>query len=114
MESYAGRRRVPRRAFESPVGLLAGGEYDIQSSLQVGEGGMLLGSNRPLKVGDSVLVNFFISSALMVIVRGAVRYQLKDRPHCFGLEFDKLEFNFKREIRNFVAAATRGESENNP
>jgi PilZ domain len=104
-----GRRRVPRRSFESPIGVLLHGEYKMERSYQVGEGGMMLSSRNKLELGTQVVISFFISSGSLIIVRGVVRSvapatgKMAER---FGIEFLNLGFQFKREIRNFVAAAS--------
>lgn len=104
-----GRRRVPRRSFEDPVGVLNRGQYSIQQAFQVGEGGMMISSTEELKISDRLVVNFALQSAMTVIVRAVVRNILPAEnglPIRYGIEFVNLEFNFKREIRNFVASAT--------
>lgn len=101
------RRRVPRRIFESPVGLLVEGKYWVERTYQVGEGGMLVSSTKALEVGRQLVVSFFLNHKT-VIVRAVVRNKIPAngrQPECFGLEFVNLEFQFKREIRNFVASA---------
>ncbi len=78
-------------------------------SYQVGEGGMMVDCWEPLPEGTLVLVNFFLTATLIVIVRGVVRSTLKankTQPDRYGIEFVNLGFHFKREIRNFVASAT--------
>lgn len=107
------RRRVPRRIFESPVGLLTGGRYSVERSYQVGEGGMLVSSRSPLAIGTLVVASFFLKG-VTVIVRGVVRNVMEAKenvPERYGLEFQNLEFQFKREIRNFVASASNLEGE---
>lgn len=110
LDTNLGRRRVPRRAFESPIGLLSKGSYEIERAFQVGEGGMMLSSVRKLVVGEMVVVSFYLPTSATIVVRGVVRSVVpstdKDRPARFGVEFMNLGFQFKREIRNFVASAT--------
>ena len=108
-EAQIGRRRVPRRNFETAVGLLLHGKYQLERCYQVGEGGILISSVTPLVVGENLVLSFFLTAGL-VMVRGAVRSVVppKDKhPQRFGIEFLNLGFQSKREIRNFVAAATR-------
>lgn len=105
-----GRRRVPRRAFEFPVGLLVHGTYTVERAYQIGEGGMLLScSSGELSAGTQVVASFFMPTASTVIVRGVIRNvePAKDRqPARYGIEFVNLEFQYKREIRNYVASAS--------
>ncbi len=106
-----GRRRVPRRYFESPVGVLLGGEYQVNRAYQVGEGGMMFDfKGKQLLEGTLIAASFYLPSGVLIMVRGVVRAVVpaKDgKPQRFGIEFIELDFQFKREIRNFVAAATR-------
>jgi hypothetical protein len=109
-EVNSGRRRVPRRSFDAVAGVLVRGKYVMERAYQLGEGGMMIGSQTELTVGSQVVVSFFINTNLLIIVRGVVRSvnPAKDRtPARYGLEFLNLGFQFKREIRNFVAAGAR-------
>lgn len=113
-EREINRRRVPRRSFESPVGILFDGIYTLEQAYQIGEGGMMVGyAPRPLKTGDQLVASFFLSSKTMMIVRAVIRNVVpadRTRPARYGVEYINLEFQYKREIRNFVAAATQSES----
>ncbi len=114
IEQTAFRRRVPRRNYECPVGVLLQGKYYLQMSYQVGEGGMMISSPKQLQVGVQVVTSFFLESQLLIIVRGIVRNIIPakgDLPERYGIEFTHLGFQYKREIRNFVASATRLEKE---
>lgn len=109
-----GRRRVPRRTFENPVGVLVKGAYSIERAYQVGEGGMMIHFHAgELEVGDQLVASFFLSMDSTVIVRAVVRSKVPatgESPVRYGLEFSNLEFHYKREIRNFVASATQTEA----
>jgi c-di-GMP-binding flagellar brake protein YcgR len=78
--------------------------------MQVGEGGMSLVSEFAFRESDSVILTFQIPDGSLVCVRAQVRYtkseEVKDDA-AIGFEFAKLEFHFKRELRNFVARATQ-------
>lgn len=106
-----GRRRVPRRTFRAPTGILAHGVYSVERCYQVGEGGIMIDSkNRKFKEGDLLAVNFFLPSGLAVMVRGTIRNVVAAQnkyPERYGVEFNNLGFQYKRAIRNFVAAATK-------
>lgn len=109
-EVAIGRRRVPRRTFESPIGALVAGRFSVQRSYQVGEGGMMVSSEIELSEGQRVVVSFFLPGTGMIIVRGRVRNVVEadeGYPVRYGLEFETLGFHHKRDVRNFVAAATR-------
>lgn len=109
-----GRRRVPRRTFESPVGILADGRYELERAYQVGEGGMMISCReRELAVGKSIVISFYLPTSSTIIVRGIVRSITPAEgalPARYGIEFVGLDFQYKREIRNFVASATGAES----
>lgn len=106
MDHSSNRRRVPRRRFEAEVGLLIGGSYLVGRAHQVGEGGMMISGDLFLRVGRSLVLNFYLNQ-VMIIVRGTVRNEIPgqgDEPKRFGIEFENLGFQFKRELRNFVAS----------
>lgn len=105
------RRRVPRRTFRAPAGVLIGGKYSVQRAYQLGEGGMMVDcKEQRLKEGRNLVLSFFLPNQGLVMVRGIVRgiIPAKDgQPERYGVEFLNLGFQHKRAIRNFVAAATR-------
>jgi hypothetical protein len=106
--STVAQRRVPRRIFEAPVGVLASGNYFVSRSLQVGEGGMHLISEFVLEMNQLVVLSFQVPSGSLISVRAIVRYVKKDVAGLhIGLQFENLDFQYKRELRNFVAAATQ-------
>lgn len=109
--SGIGRRRVPRRTFKAPVGVLIGGKYSVERAFQLGEGGMMIDcKGQKLKAGTHTALNFFLPDGSIVMVRGVVRAIIPPKdgdPERYGLEFLNLGFQNKRAIRNFVAAATR-------
>lgn len=112
-EASLGRRRVPRRAFESPVGVLLHGEFAIERSSQVGEGGMMISCGRKIEVGQKLVLSFYLPSDVTIVVRGIVRNIVPadgSQPERYGVEFINLDFQFKREIRNFVASASGTEA----
>ena len=107
------QRRVPRRTFTGPVGVLAGGQYLIERAFQVGEGGMMVSTERAFSDGDQMVMSFSLENGAILVVRAIVRsFQGPQRrtginePARVGVEFVNLEFHYKREIRNFVASAT--------
>ncbi|MGE0529545.1 MAG: PilZ domain-containing protein [Bdellovibrionales bacterium] len=103
------RRRVPRRDFNTEVGVLAGGEYSVERTFQLGEGGIMVSSQKALQIGRLLVVSFFLNSHLNIVVRAIVRSMLpadNEHPQRYGLEFQNLEFQYKREIRNFVASTS--------
>lgn len=109
------RRRVPRRTINVSVGVLRQGEYRIERAKQLGEGGMMVSSERALTKGDRLVLTFQVPGGSLVIVTGIVRYvQEHQTPAlCYGVEFSNLNFIYKREIRNFVASSTDDEDPSN-
>lgn len=109
--AISGRRRVPRRSFESTVGVLFKGVYKVERSYQVGEGGMMISiAEGQLEEGSNLALSFYLPSGQLIMVRGIVRNIVGGRDGAavrYGVEFLNVGFQSKREIRNFVAAATR-------
>lgn len=71
---------------------------------------MMITAARRLEMGRNLVVAFHVPGGSLVMVRGVVRSLLPAKgktPPRFGIEFINLDFQSKREIRNFVAAATR-------
>jgi c-di-GMP-binding flagellar brake protein YcgR len=102
------RRRVPRREFLRRIGLLVRGQYFVDRSLQIGEGGMMISSPKPLVEGQYVVITFKLPGHQPEVVKGQVRYALKAQGENtqsprYGVEFVNLDFNIKRKIRNYVA-----------
>lgn len=63
-----------------------------------------------LKENDLIVVSFQIPDGSLISVRGRVRNLFddgKDAGLRYGIQFENLEFQYKRELRNFVAAATQ-------
>ena len=107
----SGRRRVPRRTFEANVGVLLSGVYKVEQAHQVGEGGMMIScSEEVLNEGRNLAMSFFLPSGELIMVRGIVRAVVPAKGKNgarYGIEFLEVGFQYKRAIRNFVAAATR-------
>ncbi len=105
------RRRVPRRIYAAPVGVLVAGGYAVGRGYQVGEGGMMISTDQQSLTEDlQIVVSFYLPSGEMIVVRAVVRSviaEAKGSAEKYGLEFLNLDFQSKRAIRNFVAAATR-------
>ena len=103
------RRRVPRRIFETRLGLLIGGKYSIGRSFEIGEGGMLITCDQKLSADQKLVITFRIPGAGQTVVRGIVRY-FQPNGTRYGVEFLNLDFNMKRAIRTFVASKTADEA----
>lgn len=103
------RRRVPRRVYKKPIGLLYLGEYQVGLSHELGEGGMLIESSRELSLGDLILVTFHVPGILNTTCRAEIRYQAPDVEGIYGIEFKNLDFDVKRLIRKYVAQRSMSE-----
>jgi Tfp pilus assembly protein PilZ len=106
------RRKVPRRSIETRVGVLASGEYYLSWAYEIGEGGMLIASQKPLTVGQRVVITFRIPDVVHKAVFGRVVYEKLHITHegegyRYGVAFENVDFETKRKIRNFVASATK-------
>jgi hypothetical protein len=103
------RRRVPRRAIKNRAGLLHRGHYCVGSALEIGEGGILVTSAAQMVEGDRVVVTLRIPEVLQGVMTASVAYVLRDPAgvdNKYGLQFESVDFEIKRKIRNFVASAT--------
>ncbi len=102
------KRRVPRRLFYQRAGVLIGGVYHYGFSHQLGEGGLLLEIDLKLENEQRLLVNFHLPDRGLLVARGVVRYKMKEPKSksgfAYGVQFDNLDFDIKRHIRNFVAS----------
>lgn len=111
-EANGSRRRVPRRDFSRRIGVLVKGYYHLSAGLQIGEGGMMILSKDTLVVDQRVVVSFRFPFSKPRVVTAVVRYVLpakKNQKANYGLEFINLEFDVRREIRNYVALQTQQE-----
>lgn len=102
--SQSNKRRVPRRELSALVGILVAGKYDMGRAHEIGEGGMLLSSKTEMKKDDRLVVTFRIPEVLSGVVIATVTYVTSEG--LYGLNFDKIEFDLKRKIRNYVASST--------
>lgn len=103
------RRRVPRRIYKKPIGLLYKGAYQVGLSHEIGEGGMLIESETELKVEDLVLITFHVPGILNTTCRAEVRYKSPSEERLYGVEFLNLDFDVKRLIRKYVAQRSMDE-----
>ena len=105
-----GRRRVPRRPMRRRIGILVAGEYYLATSYEIGEGGMLVDCSVPLNKDDRLVITIRMPGVMQGVIMSKVVYILqpasKDEPIKYGLVFENVEFELKRQVRNFVAANT--------
>lgn len=103
------RRRVPRRHVHSSVGILHKGIYQVATCYEIGEGGMLISSLAKLSDNDLVVVTLRIPGVMNGVMIGKVVYAMaseKQEHARYGIMFEKVDFEVKRKIRNYVASAT--------
>ena len=75
---------------------------------------MMIACSDKLAAGTLMILNFYLPSSAIIMVRGVVRNVVpaKDgQPERYGIEFLNLGFQYKREIRNYVAAATKSDGQ---
>ena len=109
------RRRFPRRQFRYSVGVLARGEYNVVSGLEIGEGGLLFQTTLELIKDSDVVLNFFVPGRSFISVRGLIVYSLPDSANkgekrSYGIKFHSLAFEYKRVIRDYIAEKTSQEA----
>jgi hypothetical protein len=112
MADHVARRRVPRREFIRQVGVLLLGKYFISHALELGEGGILLEMAETLEVGQKLVITFALPGSRPAVVRGTIRYGLpgsSPKLKRYGIEFANLDFQAKRDIRNYVASKSEEE-----
>lgn len=104
------KRRVPRRSIDARVGVLHKGRYFVCDALEIGEGGMLFACFEHLKKDDRVVVTLRIPDVLQGVAIGSIVYGVYGRreaeSNSYGIQFDDIEFDLKRKIRNFVASSS--------
>ncbi len=108
------RRRFPRRIFKRSVSLLCEGIYHIGLGNEIGEGGMLIECTEPIVVSEDTtwLINFLLPSTGICIVKAEVRsYRENDGKHYYGMLFTNLDYDGKKGIREYIAAKSEQESE---
>lgn len=106
------KRRVPRRAIHARIGLLVHGKYTLSWAHEIGEGGMLISSTETLKPGDRLVITFRIPDVLHGVMLGSIVYVLPEKVNIngveetkYGIQFEKVDFDVKRKIRNYVASS---------
>jgi c-di-GMP-binding flagellar brake protein YcgR len=108
------RRRFPRRVFKRTVSVLCEGLYYIGAGNEIGEGGMLLEMNESVSMheGAQLLINFLLPSTGICIVKAEVRsYRTDKGKHYYGVLFLNLDYDGKKGIREYIAAKSEQESE---
>ncbi len=107
------KRRVPRRSFQRKIGVLANGQYFTTFAYEVGEGGMLFGSQVKLEESQRVVLSFNIPGFVHVITRAVVRYSkplsTDQSVMTYGVQFETIDFQAKRKIRSYVAQKSSDE-----
>lgn len=104
------QRRYPRRSFEVKVGVLCSGQFSICTTKDIGEGGIAIISNQDFSQGQRILMSFQIPSGQGVkgdfisIIGTILSVRQIGSYFLHGISFDQLDFNYKRQIRSYVAS----------
>ena len=108
---YMLRRKYPRRKFRRGVGFLCLGHYTVGSGFEIGEGGLAFKSAQEMAMEAHVIVSFQVPDGSFISVRATVKNKQDDGGGRFvyGVSFENLKFEWRREIRNFVTARTSNE-----
>ncbi len=108
------KRKYPRRSFTSRVGILIQGKYFIESSLEIGERGMMFTTEIALREQEEIVVSFVIPETFVVITRAQVRYYIqKGSVAKVGVEFVNISFEDRRRVRDFISQRKDKTPQNN-
>lgn len=111
MGEFITKRRSPRRSYSRTVGVLHRGVYFATKSIEVGEGGMLVFSDHPMKEDDQIVLTFSIRGFPLVSTRASIRYEIKKEGRsAYGLQFKGLDLSYLRIIRRYVSQKTKEEA----
>lgn len=109
LRSQLKRRRVPRRPIENRVGLLHKGKYSVTWAYEIGEGGMLISTPLRMDKDDRIVITLRIADVFEGVLIGKIVHLYEDTTgdqYRYGIQFEEVDFEMRRKIRNFVAAAT--------
>lgn len=95
------RRKYPRRVYHAPVAILCASQFEMCNILQIGEKGMLFHSPNFYEEGQKIVASFFINGHF-VSCQAHIVYQVADLDH-YGVEFDSITFEERREVRDYIA-----------
>lgn len=101
---YQYRRKAPRRNFEGFAGILYQGQLTITRCTQLGEGGALIFGKGPLsriEKDDEIVVTLFLPSIGGLVATATCVY-VSDKK-MIGLQFNALEMEYKKKVREFVS-----------
>lgn len=106
-------RKTPRRTLQREMGVLYHGEYEVEFCLQIGEGGLMFRSQRFFEVGTEAVVTLFLPGSGGFSSKIELLYMQKEGPGTarYGCRFLALSLDVKRLIRQYVAAKTEKEAE---
>ena len=101
------QRRFKRCTLEMLVGVTREGQFGFEYSVQVSEGGMLLGVFSPFQVGELLEISFFMPpTGDLISVRGEVVYctEPDSGKYFAGVRFLEASGTTVQTIRSFVNA----------
>ena len=105
---YVEHRRVPRRPVSCRIGVLISGSYSLANAYELGENGMMIDAPVELKEKQLIVITIRIARVLRGVMLSRVVYVLPPNEPGgatkYGLQFEQIDFDVKRMIRNFVAS----------
>jgi hypothetical protein len=87
------------------VGVIRNGQFGFEYSMQVSEGGMLLGVFNRFEVGEIIEISFFMPpTGEVILIRGEVAYCIEPEPHKYfaGVRFLDATPASLAAIRHYV------------
>lgn len=108
--NFTDARQHPRSKLEMLVGVIRGGKFGFEYSMQIGEGGMLLEVYSPCKAGETLEVSFFMPPAgELILIKGEVVYALEpgNGRYLAGVRFLNATPATRNVIRKYVEMTTK-------
>lgn len=109
------KARAPRRSYRRPIGVMVLGKYEICESLVLSENGILfvLASSTTVEIGALLLCTLIMPNGVSLILKAKVVYQKKVNGQIqVGAGFLNIDPVGRRKVRNYVAAKTVEEANN--
>lgn len=105
MVGFDKRRRFPRVTFDSWIGVLFLGRYQVVSGHEIGEGGISFYYQTPFELAQKILLTVPNFKGGFYCIQAEVRncQARSNAKYVVGVQFLSVSFEIKREIRSFVS-----------